>query len=136
MVGNGTRGGHVAGGGYLAGRKIDQRLAYRVGHQDALLQPGKFAGVKARALRQRHQHTGHPVLELDGNTLRSGGNIGSLTPQKIAGLVSAQKAVFGLGRLVFGQLESIGIHRRRRAIRVIADDVDVRILILKGTSIN
>ena len=129
LIRDNSRRRDIPRGRYLTRRKIDRCLADRIGYQHSLFQLGEFTFGKSRTLGKRNQCACHAVLEFDIDTLGGRCYINCFTPQKVRGFVAAQQAVGGIGRLVFGYLERIGIDRSRRTVRVIADDVDVRMFV-------
>ena len=128
-AGCGCRLVHVAGRGHRAVGQVDGGLAHQVGGQHGLFRFEPLACGEALTLDKSDAGIGHAVLHGQADDADGGGHVGHFAPEEVAGLIAAHLAV--LARLVLVALhgEVVGLDAFGFTERIVAVDVDVRVLV-------
>ena len=128
-AGDGGCFGHIARRGHRPVGEVDGGFPLEVGGQHDFLRVRPFPCGEAFTFHEGHAGIGHAVLHGQADDADGGGHVGHFAPEEVAGLIAAHFAV--LARLVLVALhgEVVGLNAFRFTERIVAVDVDVRVLV-------
>jgi len=120
---------YAAFGFHRSVAKVYPCPSYQVGNEHSALCLLPFAVGKACALGKCYAGVGHAVGHGQTYYSVSRGHVGHLSPQKVAGLISAHHAVLRRLALVALHGERVGVYALRTAEGIVSVDVNVCVVV-------